>query len=1383
VWRLRYLAVCVGLAALAFIQAPGMTVLDTKVDLTVDPLGWLAGALHLWDPSGSFGQIQNQAYGYLWPMGPFFVGGVWLGVPGWVLQRLWWALLMSVAFLGVVRLADRLVIGTPVSRLVAGVAFALSPRILTELGTISIEAWPTAVAPWVLVPLVGLARGASLRRSVALSALAVACAGGVNATAALAVVPLAVLWLAFLKPLRLRLTALAAWLAAVAAATLWWVVPLLILGRYSPPFLDYIESARATTRVTDLVTVTRGASHWLAYFGGPYGPALPAGYRLATELSLVIATIVVAGLGLAGLARPGIPYRRFLISGLLVGLALVGMGHVTAIDDGLAGTVRAFLDGVGAPLRNVHKFDVVLRLPLALGLAHLIGVLTVAAARRGKGLHPARARAAIVTATAVAAVLGAASPAFAGQLPTHGSYPGIPTYWYDAARWLDGHVGRNHVLVVPSARFPNYVWGRPSDEIVQALMRSSWAVRNDIPLAPPATIRLLDAIESTLATGVGSPGLADVLARSGVQYVLVRSDLDYGRSGSTRPIVVRQALARSPGLALAAAFGPTVGGAEDGRLVDSGLDVPVRALEVFEVKRPVDPVVATEASAVTTVVGGPESLLGLAASGQLAAAPTVLAGDVPGRPVGPVVLTDTMRRREVAFGLSKDSASATMEAGEAYQLDAPAHDYLPPWGESMQTVARYTGGVSAVAASNSWAEVEPLIGSRPEHLPFAAIDGRAETSWRTAPGTPVIGQWIEVTLAESTIVSEVRLTFDGEADFLPTEITVTAGVESVTTSLDGSAATVTLAGQHATRRVRVTVRDAMPVRFGSGGVGVTELEIPGVVAQRTLVPPPSPSSNQPATVMLTAAPSSASCVFADNLTRCAGGLRRASEDGGTIDRTLSLPVAGTYRASIWARPRPGPDLNALLDHEVEAATPLGLLPSVAASSAAFPDPAARPGAVLDGDPSTVWMPATGDRNPWLRLNWLTPRSVTGIRLTTAAGVAATEITEVTVVGDNGLRRGRLDDQGFVMFDSELVTDEITVILPETPPTASFEPYRNAFDLLPPAIGELRALPDPDNRPMGLDAAVALPCGSGPTLHVGTTDVRTAITATRRDLLQLREVAAQPCEGPAESVELGREARITIASSTLAEPTRVLLAPETAPTAASAATAPVGIKDWSATRRVLELPAHPADRLLAVRQNVNAGWIATVNGRELTPVVVDGWQQGWLLPAGASGEVVLRFAPDDFYRWALLAGVGTLGIVVLFAVIPGRRRGSHHYVHPTGPKRTRRSGRVLAAVVGGLALVSMGGLAAFVVLTIGTAAALAWHFVDTGTSERQRRRFGRAVSWWTPTLAFAVAAWLAVDAGDDRTAAGPQLAVIAAGCTLWLSTLLPARRLGQRRASR
>ena len=132
---------------LTFLQSPGRIAPDTKLDLTANPLRFLSRAADLWNSDLPFGQAQNQAYGYLFPHGAFFLTGDVLGVPGWITQRLWWALLLTVGFWGLLRVAEVLGIGTTASRVVAATAFTLSPRVLTTLGAISSETLPMMLAP------------------------------------------------------------------------------------------------------------------------------------------------------------------------------------------------------------------------------------------------------------------------------------------------------------------------------------------------------------------------------------------------------------------------------------------------------------------------------------------------------------------------------------------------------------------------------------------------------------------------------------------------------------------------------------------------------------------------------------------------------------------------------------------------------------------------------------------------------------------------------------------------------------------------------------------------------------------------------------------------------------------------------------------------------------------------------------------------------------------------------------------------------------------------------------------------------------------------------------------------------------------------------------
>ncbi|MBB2941185.1 arabinofuranan 3-O-arabinosyltransferase [Actinoplanes lutulentus] len=1406
IWRMRLVAVCLGLAALGFLQDPGQIVIDTKVDLAVDPAGWLARALHVWDPAGTFGQLQNQAYGYLWPMGSFFLAGKVIGLPAWVIQRLWWAVVMAVACTGVVKLAEKLNIGSPWTRLFAGVAFALSPRMITELGPISVEAWPSAIAPWVLIPLVGLATGAPLLRAVTRSALMVACAGGVNATAVLAVVPLAGIWLLGLRPFSLRIKAVVAWGIAVACATAWWVVPLLLLGRYSPPFLDYIETGAVTTSTTDTVTVLRGASHWHAYLSSSFGAPWTAGWRLATEQPLVIATLVVAGLGIAGLARRGMPHRGFLITGLLVGLAMVGLGHVGAVSGLFAEAQRVFLDGAGAPLRNVHKFDVVVRLPLILGMAHLLTVFARAAAAAPapqfrNQIRPAQLRAVVVAGVALIAVGGVAAPALGGGLAAQGSFQSVPQYWQQASGWLNRNLDQEHVLVVPGTRFPRYLWGNPSDEITQPLLDKRWGVRSSIPLTPPETIRVLDSIEQTLTSGAGSAGLADFLARSGVRYLLLRSDLDYGRSGATQPVIVKQALARSPGLRQVAGFGPYIGGGHlPGLYVDNGLNTKVRTLEVWEVQAEVEPVVAYDSSQITTVVGGPESILSASAAGALPAGPAVLAGDrTEDTANGPVVLTDGLRRKEVAFGLSHDSASATMQATDQQILDVPARDYLPSWSEGNETVARYSG-ITSVTAASAYSQAQPLTGSRPAYQPFAALDGDRETSWRSAPGTIATEQWFEVKLPSQRRVEQIGLTFDLGSDSVPTRITVASGQNlPVTQDVSGTSVVVELEPTQLTDRIRISFDAVRDVRIGFGGVGIAELNIPGVKAERTLVVPDSPVAGVAPSMVYSLATAIPACYFDNGRPICNGDLARGSEDGTRIDRTTTLPVDAQYNLKLTARPRAGSALNELMNAGGKASIAKDITPTVTTSSVGVLEPATRPGVVADGDPDTAWYASDGDTKPWLRMTWPAVRQINGIQLTTTEATAAARPWQVTVLGDHDVRDGFLDAGGTLVFDPPMKTDELTVLITDTAPANSYDPYRNVQRTLPVAVGEFTALPDKAPERASQTTKLDLGCGSGPKVTVEGVVRNTAMIASRRDLLELREVETRLCGDTARTpipVSAG-VTRVVAAASAVSVPSQVILTPVKATSAsggqaggspvvddtvASAATGvrtPLTIESWSATQRRVVLDAYPNQRVLALRENVNTGWAASIDGEDLPTIVVDGWQQAWLVPAGASGEVVMRFDPDRLYGAAISGGALLLTGVTVVAILAGRGRPSGGLPIMVAAARRRR-GVLLPALFGGAALVVFGGFAAIGLALIGAAAVLVFRVLRPYFGEHDRRRLSRTsvlAGWLLPVVLFAAAGYYAVTLGG-HTAALPQLTAVAAAVLLWLSVILRRGR-GQR----
>src|SRR5262249_30287656 len=82
-----------------------------------------------------------------------------------------------------------------------------------------------------------------------------------------------------------------------------------------------------------------------------------------------------------------------------------------------------------------------------------------------------------------------------------------------------------------------------------------------------------------------------------------------------------------------------------------------------------------------------------------------------------------------------------------------------------------------------------------------------------------------------------------------------------------------------------------------------------------------------------------------------------------------------------------------------------------------------------------------------------------------------------------------------------------------------------------------------------------------------------------------------------------------------------------------------------SRRILQVTARTRSYLV-VNQDFNAGWQARLGGTRLRTVRIDGWKQGWLLPAGTAGTVTLTYMPNSGYRDAIFGGLGTLALVVL-----------------------------------------------------------------------------------------------------------------------------------------
>lgn len=85
----------------------------------------------------------------------------------------------------------------------------------------------------------------------------------------------------------------------------------------------------------------------------------------------------------------------------------------------------------------------------------------------------------------------------------------------------------------------------------------------------------------------------------------------------------------------------------------------------------------------------------------------------------------------------------------------------------------------------------------------------------------------------------------------------------------------------------------------------------------------------------------------------------------------------------------------------------------------------------------------------------------------------------------------------------------------------------------------------------------------------------------------------------------------------------------------------------------KIPAGADGRVLRLADTADPGWTATLDGKPLTRTTVDGWAQGFELPATAGRLDVTFEAPMSHTGW--LWAQGALAVVLVVLALPGRRR--------------------------------------------------------------------------------------------------------------------------------
>lgn len=904
--------ISVGIVVTIFLQHAGKIVNDTKLDIAIAPSTFLKHATSMWDPLANFGCVPFQAFGYFFPMGPFFLLGHELHLSTWIIQRAWVSALFLFAFWGICILAKELDIGNPASQILAAMVYILSPA-LTSLGSFSAFILPFSVVPWVLIPLIRGSRGGSARRAGALSGLAILFIGGANGALAAVILPLPVLWLLSRSPGPRRRSLTFWFLLSTILACTWWFIPLELQGHYGFNPIKYTELPVVINAITSVFEALRGTAFWLS-FDHIGSTALQSGWNSVTSEPFIAASIFLTGIGLFGLGKSSLKERNWLISCFILGVVFICSGYPGKFGGPLATFTQQLLSGPLAPVRNVWKFEPLILLPICLGIAEALGAQRSRrnhlGERRFSSVRPAALLNIFAMIIVVVALIVSANPFLTQRFFPYNSFATVPSYWQQTASWLSDHGGASTSLLVPGSPASQYDWGYSGfDEPMQWLATSNWAIRSQIPDSSVGNIVMQDTVDAALRSGLPVKGLSTYLAQAGVKYVVDRTNIDPKSVSYSPPLKAFATLTKSDGFRLVRGFGP-IKKIKSGKFI-----IPLRANLIFEVTSAVNEVQATSVANSVLVSGNPNALFLMNEQGlDPGTRAVVLAGDqvVPSKN-STLVVTDTTPRVGVSFGGTVGNISYILQPDQNDPVTGatPVNWNIVP-GLSAESYVEYSGikSVSSSSFGSNYLFIDSSAG------PWAAFDNSSDTSWIASSKNNSQGQWVEINFNRKTDLSTFTVQLkQGPQRPRVIKLKISTQQGSVVRSILPSNLPQKIAavpGQ--STWMRITFADVKPALhnrppfFGPIGAGIRNVVIPGVKASRTLITPTealsqyeSANSTNPLYLFNAGIP--------DHLY---GPLEQGGDSQPQLSRTFSVPKTANYLISGSIVARAGPQLGAYL---------------------------------------------------------------------------------------------------------------------------------------------------------------------------------------------------------------------------------------------------------------------------------------------------------------------------------------------------------------------------------------------------------------------------------------------------------------------------------------
>jgi arabinofuranan 3-O-arabinosyltransferase len=342
--------------------------------------------------------------------------------------------------------------------------------------------------------------------------------------------------------------------------------------------------------------------------------------------------------------------------------------------------------------------------------------------------------------------------------------------------------------------------------------------------------------------------------------------------------------------------------------------------------------------------------------------------------------------------------------------------------------------------------------------------------------------------------------------------------------------------------------------------------------------------------------------------------------------------------------------------------------------------------------------------------------VSGLQVVKAYELPASTPVVVHVEFSDGTKvRARTDARGEITFPP-IRTSSLRLTFGEVRLLENIDSRNGHRSFAPVGFTELLVRGAEANRiPLDRHLETGVPCGFGPSLRVNGRALQTSVSGTIDDILTGRPLDWRVCTDSAVLRLPAGEVTVEGAPSGEFAPQRLDLV--RAGLAEAAAPVRLDLARSSPAVLAASVPERRDASVLVVSQNFNPGWQAQDHfGRELEAIRVNGWQQGWVLPAGGGTRVTAEYVPDGIYRLGLILGFTQL---LLMALVARRSEGGPSRRRTTVASEQSRLPGMPAVIAAGILIPVAGGWPGLGGMLLALALVLSMRRVSW--------------SWWRPSV--------------------------------------------------